>query len=103
MKNLLNSLVLAILFLAIASCSTDNLNNTSQNSFDKETSFDTRFINESDAAVSVIVYDLNGKVTESSKEVSPGEAFNFNDIASGETTFRIITENSCVKLILTKK
>jgi len=86
MKNLIKFSALAILILSIASCTTDNLNNELDNSANDKLSFDARFVNESDQAVSVVVYDVNGKVTESSQEVISGEAFNISNLNNGETT-----------------
>ncbi|NNC70279.1 MAG: hypothetical protein HKN90_05575 [Flavobacteriaceae bacterium] len=90
MKNLLNTLLLAVLILSIASCSTENFDSN----IEANLSFDAQFINESTSAVNLIVYDVNGKVTENTRNVNPGESFKISELSSGETTFRIVTGGS---------
>jgi len=90
MKTLLNLSVLALLFISLFSCTSES-NNTI---ITDTNSFDARFVNESVLPVDVIVYDVNGKVTENSTNVNPGESFDISEMSAGETTFRIITQNS---------
>ena len=58
------------------------------------TSFAARFINESPADVDLVVYDLNGNVVSTTKDIRPGGSFDISDLNQEETTFRIVTDAS---------
>jgi len=85
-------------YILLISLSALTFNCTSDGAYEDATkldnSFVARFINESASNVDVVVYDLNGNVVSTEKDINPGSSFELSQLNNEETTFRIVTESS---------